>query len=180
MLKKNCACGHSVNAGTISQIKTVSIAASVAYTGKTLKPKVTVKDAAGKPIASTNYTVTYSKNKSVGKATAKVVFIGNYSGTKTLTFKIVPKTTKISSLKAGKKAFTVKYSKQTSGSGYEIQYSTSKSFKGAKTVKISKNKTVSKTVKKLKSKKTYYVRVRVTKGSSYKSSWSAVKKVKVK
>ncbi len=180
LLKKNCACGHSVNAGTISKIKTVSIAASVAYTGKTLNPKVTVKDAAGKPIASTNYTVTYSKNKSVGKATAKVVFKGNYSGTKTLTFKIVPKTTKISSLKAGKKSFTVKYSKQTSGSGYEIQYSTSKSFKGAKTVKITKNKTVSKTVKKLKSKKTYYVRVRVTKGSSYKSNWSAVKKVKVK
>ncbi len=180
VIRKACACGAYINSGKISKIKTVSIAASVAYTGKTLNPKVTVKDAAGKPIASTNYTVTYSKNKSVGKATAKVVFKNNYSGTKTLTFKIVPKKTSISSLKAGKKAFTVKYSKQTSGTGYEIQYSTSKSFKGAKTVKISKNKTVSKTVKKLKSKKTYYVRVRVTKGSSYKSSWSAVKKVKVK
>ena len=181
IIRKACACGAYINSGKISKIKTVSIAASVAYTGKTLKPKVTVKDAAGKTLKEKfDYTVTYSKNKSVGKATAKVVFQGNYSGTKTLTFKIVPKTTKISSLKAGKKAFTVKYSKQTSGTGYEIQYGTSKSFKGAKTVKISKNKTVSKTVKKLKSKKTYYVRVRVTKGSSYKSSWSAVKKVKVK
>ena len=180
-LSKKCVCGAVANAGKISKIKTVSIAASVAYTGKNLKPKVTVKDAANKAlIENTDYTVTYSKNKNVGKATAVVIFKGKYSGTKTLTFKIVPKTTKISSLKAGKKAFTVKYSKQTSGTGYEIQYGTSKSFKGAKTVKISKNKTVSKTVKKLKSKKTYYVRVRVTKGSSYKSSWSAVKKVKVK
>ena len=179
-LSKKCVCGAVANAGKISKIKTVSIAASVAYTGKTLKPKVTVKDAAGKTLKEkTDYTVTYSKKKSVGKATVKVTFNGNYSGTKPLTFKIVPKKTSIS-LKPGKKSFTVKYKKQTSGSGYEIQYSTSSKFKSAKTVKISNSKTVSKTVKKLKSKKTYYVRVRVTKGSSYKSSWSAVKKVKVK
>ena len=181
IIRKACACGAYINSGKISKIKTVKLSyTSKSYTGKSLKPTVTVKDAAGKTLKEkTDYTVTYSKNKSVGKATAKVVFINNYSGTKTLTFKIVPKKTSISSLKAGKKSLTVKFKKQTSGSGYEIQYSTSKSFKGAKTVKISKNKTVSKTIKKLKSKKTYYVRVRVVKGS-YKSSWSSDKKVKVK
>ena len=182
-ISKKCTagCNGVVKVGTISRIKTVSVASSVAYTGKPLEPKVTVKDAAGKTLKEkTDYNLTYSKNKSVGKATVKVTFKGNYSGSKTLTFKIVPKKTSISSLKAGKKSLTVKFKKQTSGSGYEIQYSTSKSFKGAKTVKISKNKTVSKTIKKLKSKKTYYVRVRVTKGSSYKSSWSSAKKVKVK
>ena len=180
---KKCVNGCN-KSGVVSKIRQITSFkleyTSTAYTGKTKEPKVTVKDAAGKTIASTNYTVTYSKNKSVGKATAKVVFKNNYSGTKPLTFKIVPKKTSISSLKASKKSFTVKYKKQTSGTGYEIQYSTSSKFKSAKTVKISKNKTVSKTVKKLKSKKTYYVRVRVTKGSSYKSSWSSVKKVKVK
>ena len=175
-------CNKSGVVSTFSKIKSVKLEyTSTAYTGKAKPPKVTVKDAAGKTLKEKiDYTVTYSKNKSVGKATVKVTFKGNYSGSKTLTFKIVPKKTSISSLKAGKKSFTVKYKKQTSGTGYEFQYGTSKSFKGAKTVKITKNKTVSKTVKKLKSKKTYYVRVRVTKGSSYKSSWSAVKKVKVK
>ena len=179
-ISKKCACGTVVKVATIYRAKTISVASSVTYTGKPLEPKVTVKDAAGKTLKEkTDYNLTYSKNKSVGKATVKVTFKGNYSGSKTLTFKIVPKKTSISSLKAGKKSLTVKFKKQTSGSGYEIQYSTSKSFKGAKTVKISKNKTVSKTIKKLKSKKTYYVRVRVVKGS-YKSNWSSVKKVKVK
>ena len=74
-----------------------------------------------------------------------VTIKGNYSGTKKLTFKIIPNKTSISSLTAGK-TFTVKYKKQTFGTGYEIQYSTSKKFKSAKTVKITKNKTVSKTV----------------------------------
>ncbi len=182
IIRKACVCGAYINSGKISKIKTVKLSyTSKSYTGKSLKPTVTtVKDAAGRTITASNYTVKYSNNKKVGKATVTVAFKGNYSGTKKLTFKIVPKKTSISSLKAGKKSFTVKYKKQTSGSGYEIQYSTSKKFKSAKTVKISKNKTVSKTVKKLKSKKTYYVRVRVTKGSSYKSSWSSVKKVKVK
>ena len=180
-ISKKCACGTVVKVATIYRAKTISVASSVTYTGKPLEPKVTVKDAAGKTLKEkTDYNLTYSKNKSVGKATVKVTFKGNYSGSKTLTFKIVPKKTSISSLKAGKKSFTVKYKKQTSGTGYEIQYSTSSKFKSAKTVKISKNKTVSKTVKKLKSKKTYYVRVRVTKGSSYKSNWSSAKKVKVK
>lgn len=169
-----------VKVATIYRIKTVALEkTSVTYTGKTIKPKVVVKDSNGNTISSDYYTVKYSNNQKVGKATAKITFKGNYKGEKTLTFKINPKATKISSLKSGKKAFTVKYKKQTSGSGYEIQYSTSKSFKGAKTVKIAKNKTVSKTVKSLKSKKTYYVRVRTVKGS-YKSSWSAAKKVKTK
>ena len=102
---------------------------------------------------------------------------------KTLTFTINPKATKVTSLKAGTKAFTVKYSKQTSGAGYEIQYSTSKKFKSAKVVKISKNKTVSKTIKKLKAKTTYYVRVRTIKKvgkTTYKSAWSSAKKIKTK
>ena len=180
-ISKKCACGDVAYVSTIAKITSIKLSKTTyTYTGKSLKPSVTVKDSKGnKLVKDTDYTVKYSNNKKVGKATVKVTFKGKYSGTKTLTFKINPKATKISSLKAGKKAFTVKYSKQTSGSGYEIQYSTSSKFKSAKTVKITKNKTVSKTVKKLKAKKTYYVRVRVVKGS-YKSAWSASKKVKTK
>ena len=180
-ISKKCACGDVAYVSTIAKITSIKLSKTTyTYTGKSLKPSVTVKDSKGnKLVKDTDYTVKYSNNKKVGKATVKVTFKGKYSGTKTLTFKINPKATKISSLKAGKKAFTVKYSKQTSGSGYEIQYSTSSKFKSAKTVKITKNKTVSKTVKKLKAKKTYYVRVRVVKGS-YKSAWSKVSKVKTK
>ena len=71
--------------------------------------------------------------------------------------------------------------------GYEIQYSTSSKFKEAKTVAVTKNKTISKTITKLTSKKKYYVRIRTYKsvkvsGKTTKiySDWSKVKSVKIK
>lgn len=94
----------------------------------------------------------------------------------------VSKTT-ISSLKAGKKKLTLKW-KRCSGSGYEIQYTTKKSFSSnVKSKMITNSSTTKKTIKNLKSKKTYYVRVRTIRnvnGDTYVSQWSKVKKVKVK
>ncbi|MFR8616964.1 MAG: fibronectin type III domain-containing protein [Anaerostipes hadrus] len=55
--------------------------------------------------------------------------------------------------------------------------------KESKTKTISKNKTTSYTIKKLKKKKTYYVRIRTYKkvsGKTYYSEWSSMKKVKIK
>ena len=184
IISKKCTkkgCTYVKTVSTIYKIKTIKLSkTSYTYTGKAITPSVSVKDSKGKTISSKYYTVKYaSGRKNVGKYKVTVTFKGNYSGTKTLYFTINPKATKISSLKAAKKAFTVKYSKQTSGSGYEIQYSTSSKFKSAKTVKVTSNKTVSKTIKKLSAKKTYYVCVRVVKGS-YKSAWSKVSKVKTK
>ena len=83
---------------------------------------------------------------------------------------------------AGKKSFTVTWDKGT-GSGYEIQYSLKKDMKSAKTKNVSKAKTTKLTVKKLKAKKTYYVRIRsyIKSGSKkYYSDWSKVVKVKTK
>ena len=69
--------------------------------------------------------------------------------------------------------------------GYQVQYSTDKKFKkGVKSVNIKGKKNTSKTIKKLKSKKTYYVRVRayIDQGDGEKAytKWSKVKSVKVK
>lgn len=71
--------------------------------------------------------------------------------------------------------------------GYQIQYSTNKSFKGAKTVTLKKYKLTSKTITGLKSGKRYYVRVRTYKrvkvNGKYKviySNWSKVRSVKTK
>ena len=62
------------------------------------------------------------------------------------------------------------------------RFSTSSKFKGAKTATITKNKTVSKAISKLKAKKKYYVRIRTYKtvkvnGKSVKlySAWSKAK-----
>ncbi len=96
------------------------------------------------------------------------------------------KNAKLSKPKAGKKSFTITWKKQTAKgiAGYELQYSTDKNFKkDVKKVTINKTKTTSKTIKKLKSKKTYYVRIRtfkkVNKAKVY-SKWSGKKSVKVK
>ena len=69
--------------------------------------------------------------------------------------------------------------------GYEIQYSTDKNFKedATKTVSINKVKTTSKTIKRLKPKTNYYVRIRTftkKKGEKVYSKWSKTKNVKVK
>ena len=86
-----------------------------------------------------------------------------------------------------KNQITLKWKKDTKATGYQIQYSTSKKFtkKGAKIKTVAKNKTASGTVKKLKSGKTYYVRVRAYKTvkvngkkSELCGSWSKVKQVK--
>ena len=78
---------------------------------------------------------------------------------------------------------SVTWNRNSKGSGYQIQYSTSSSYKSSKTAAVAKNSTVTKTVGSLSSGKVYYFRVRSYKtvsGVRYYSAWSATKKVKVK
>ena len=97
---------------------------------------------------------------------------------------VKPKKTSIKKLSKGKKKFTVTWSKISGVKGYQIQYSTDKKFKkNNKSVTVTKQKTTKATVKNLKSKKKYYVRVRTYKtvnGKKVYSSWSKVKSVKTK
>lgn len=83
--------------------------------------------------------------------------------------------------KKGKK-LKVKFKKVTGAKGYEIACSTSLNFtkKKTKTVKV---KTGAKTIKKLKKKKTYYVKVRAYKMNGTKKvygAWSYIRKVTIK
>ncbi|MDO5135040.1 MAG: fibronectin type III domain-containing protein, partial [Eubacteriales bacterium] len=86
--------------------------------------------------------------------------------------------------KAGKRKITLKWKKQAGVSGYQIQYSTSKKFtkKTTKTVNV-KASAKKYTLKKLASKKRYYVRIRAYKTINrvkYYSPKFRTKKVKVK
>ena len=184
IVKKCSTCGKSTTT-TIAKIKSVTLSYTTCkYTGSSRKPTVTVKDSNGNKISKTYYTVTYSNNKNVGKATVKIKFKTRYSGTVTKTFKIKPKATSVKKLTAKSKGFKVTWSKiSTQASGYQIQYSTSKSFSSKSTKTIKSCKTTSKTITGLKSKKKYYIRIRTYKtvsGVKYYSSWSAVKSVKTK
>lgn len=97
---------------------------------------------------------------------------------------VKPKKTSIKKLSKGKKKFTVTWAKVSGVKGYQIQYSSDKKFKkNNKSVTVTKQKTTKATVKKLESKKKYYVRVRTYKtvnGKKIYSSWSKVKSVKTK
>ena len=96
----------------------------------------------------------------------------------TVTFAASMPTTTITSVKSQSKAFTVKWKKKSSITGYQIQYSTNSKFKkGNKSIKIKSAKTVSKKITKLKVAKKYYVRIRTYKGKKY-SKWSKVKSIK--
>ena len=97
----------------------------------------------------------------------------------TVTFAASMPTTTITSIKAQNKAFTVKWKKKSSITGYQIQYSTNSKFKkNNKKIKIKNAKTVSKKITKLKASKKYYVRIRTYQGKKY-SKWSKVKSIKI-
>ena len=95
-----------------------------------------------------------------------------------------PKSTSIKKAKGSKKAVALEWKKVSGVKGYQVQVATDKKFKkNKKTVTIKKQKTTKTTVKKLKAKKKYYVRVRTYKivnGKKVYSSWSKVKSVKTK
>ncbi len=186
IVRKCSVCGAHNKATTIYYAKAVKLSAtSYTYNGKTKTPTVTVKGSNGKTISKSNYTVKYaSGRKNVGKYKVTITFKGNYSGTKTLYFKINPVKTSITKLTAAKKALTVSISKKTKQvTGYEIQYATNKKFSKAKKATIKSYKTTKTTLKKLSSKKTYYVRVRTYKTvgkTKYYSGWSTIKYKKTK
>ncbi len=125
--------------------------------------------------------------KFIGKVTITVTAseTGNFLKTeKKITITVNPSGTKLSKVKnvSGKKA-EVKWKKTTDVTGYQIQYATDKNFrKGAKIVTVKGKSKTSGTIKKLKKKKTYYVRVRTYKtvsGVKYYSAWSKAQKVKI-
>ena len=162
---------------------TVSSISTKAFTGKNITQSITVKYNGKTLKKGTDYTVSYSNNKSIGTATVKITGKGSYTGTITKTFKINPAKQEIQKLTAKSKAFFVDWAQKGSATGYEIQYATNSKFTSAKKVTITNNKTDTKTISKLSGKKKYYVRVRsytTVKGTKYYGAWSASKSVTTK
>lgn len=171
-------CGYVQTDKNIAKIDRIELAYSEAtYTGTTVKPAVTVYDSNGKKIPSSYYTVNYYNNINVGTATVKVDFKGNYSGTLTEDYMILPRGTSILSLNAIHGGFTVRWAMQNKQTtGYELQYATREDFKDVGILQTTKYTTLTKTVSSLKPGTKYYVRIRTYKGSSY-SAWSDTKTV---
>ena len=145
-------------------------------TYKTSDKKVAVVDKKGK--------VTI-KGTGIATITVKATASGYNAKTLKVTVKVSPSKASAPSLKTlrGRK-LKVSWKKDRRATGYQVQYCTSKAFKkGVKTVTISKNKTITKTIPKLARGKRYYVRVRAYKSVKVNKktqklygAWSSVKR----
>lgn len=157
------------------------------YTGKALKPKVTVKYK-NKKVNSKYYTVKYSSNKNPGLATITVTGKGSYKSKIPATkiyFDITPKKMSTPTVSAGKGSFTVKWKTHTGVTGYEVMIARNSKF----TSKVQKVTLESASYKKLDfSQMTrntkYYVKIRAYKVNSDETiltgKWSSTKTVKTK
>jgi hypothetical protein len=177
---------YTIQAKDVSKASDISVPkiSDKTYNGKAQKPAVTVVDNTRGAVLTegTDYTRTDASNTTPGTATVTLTFSGNYTGTKTLSYKIVPKKTSISRVSAGKKKATVSYKKVSGISGYQVKAGTNRAVtEGTKTNNTTKTKY---TMNSLKSKKRYYFKVRTyyttSAGKKAYSSWSGVKSVKVK
>lgn len=151
------------------------------YTGRWVKPNVTLKVGKVKLKKNRDYTLVYRNNLQIGKASVVIRGMGNFTGKKTITFKIVPQTPKIQKLKKNKKSFVITYSSGKMVHGYQMEVSTASSFAAKKTQKyiLNGNRFEACGLK----KGTYYIRVKAyysKKGKRYESGYTSKRKIKIK
>lgn len=158
------------------------------YTGKKITPSLTVKDGK-KSVSKKLYEVALvpgDDGKTVGTHTVLVSFKSPYTGIRTVDYKINPKKTSISSIKADSTTATVKIKTQkTETSGYEIAYSTGSDVNKATIVPVAGSTTASRTISGLKANTKYYFWIRTYKSVTgepkpYYSGWSSKKSAKTK
>lgn len=171
-LNENTQSSDSKDISTLS----VSSISNQTYSGKAKTPDVKIKDGSYTLKKGTDYTLSYKDNKKIGKATVTITGKGKYSGTKTVTFKIIPKKTTLTVKKIDEK-YTFSWGKVSGVDKYQIYYSTDgKNY--TKLANISGKKTSYSTAK-LDESKTYSFKIRSYKkvdGKTYYSKFSKVVK----
>lgn len=152
---------RKVAGGTYKQIYTVIGGSTTTIIDSKSAKTGTVYYYAVKPYASDGTTGSYISAGKVRLCTPKLTSVKNSSS----------------------KKMTVKWSKKSNVTGYQIQYSTSSTFSsGNKTVTVVGSSKKSKTISGLTRGKWYYVRIRTYKtinGTNYYSDWSTKKSVKI-
>ena len=150
------------------------------YTGKPIVQNMTILDDNLNPVAPSNYTVKYVNNIKPGIVQIRITGKGNYTAGTTRYFYITPPKMKKPALKSTKDQIIVTYQKAVGATGYQISYSLDK--KTYKHINAS-SKATKVTLKKLRSKKTYYVKVRAYKqvdGVRYYGPYSDIRSIKTK
>jgi len=156
----------------------ISTISDKAYTGKARKPDVTIKDGDYKLVYGTDYTLSFKNNQNIGIATITIKGKGNYTGTKTVNFKIIPAKTTVKATRSGER-INLRWGAVSGIDKYQIYYSTDggKTYKRAGSVAGTK----SSCALALPSGKTYTIIIRSYKtvnGKTYYSKWSDAVTVK--
>jgi hypothetical protein len=161
------------------QDATINAIADKAYTGKQIRPDVTVKEGGQTLEPGEDYILSYGPNKAIGKGTVTVKGQGDYDGEKQVVFKIVPQKTTLKKVTVGKKSLKVTWKKLSAAqkaTKYEIRYKVKGTAKWK--VKAVASKLNSLTIQKLKKGREYQLQIRSYKkvaGAKYYSAWSGVK-----
>ncbi len=150
------------------------------YTGKEIRPQVTVKSGSS-VLSPAYYTVTYMNNKNIGTATVRVEGRGNYRGFIKRDFIIIPKPSTVSAVSSAK-TITLSFTRSNSSSGYEVRYSKDKTFKTGVTTQLLPNTQTQLTISGLSTGDTWYVQYKpyvIINGCKY-GNYSSITTVKVK
>ena len=165
---------------SISESKvTFPVVANQVYTGSQIKPSVTLKYGTTVLKLNIDYTVTYGVNKEVGIGRVKITFKGNYTGTKILTFMIIPKEVTITKIaNPSTKTIRVYYTESTGATGYQIGYRA----KGSSTWTYVRTTAIARTISNLPITR-YEIKVRpyaTINSKNYYGAWSISKALNVK
>ncbi|MBQ4468318.1 MAG: leucine-rich repeat domain-containing protein [Firmicutes bacterium] len=179
--ERSCSnCGNS-ETRAISMLERISLSgakiASVkdqVYSGKSFTPKPSVTLDGKKLAEGKDYTIKYSNNKKVGKATATITGIEGFKGTAKAYFIIKPAKAVINKVVPAKKSvkITIKSQKTSGVQGYQIAYR-----KGTGKWKTLKTTKLTNTINNLTSNKKYSFKVRAYKTIDGKAVYGAYSKV---
>lgn len=145
---------------SISKATAESLTSEI-YTGKAITPSPVLTYNGQKLTPDTDYKVSYTDNKQIGKATITITGLGNYTGTKKLTFTIRPAAVKSFSATSTKQTVSFKWKQNKQATGYQIwRKSTynSETYEKIKTFKYNTKLTYNDT--KLEADHEYYYRIR--------------------
>ena len=158
---------------------TINSIGNMRYTGKKLKPSLTIKYLGKKLVLGKDYTLSYKKNVNPGTAIIRVTFKGDYTGTKEIKFIILPASNKITKVsKSGTGKLKVTFSASTGATGYQIAYKK----KGSSKWQYATTKSLYVNLKNLNKAK-YEIKVRpyiTINNKNYYGTWSPGKVVTVK
>ncbi|HJC31709.1 MAG TPA: S8 family serine peptidase [Candidatus Anaerobutyricum faecale] len=184
--------GNSLQAPVLKKVKNVSGGIRIAWKKVKKADKYIIyrkkgngsfkkiKTVSGKKKSWTDTSVTQGRKYTYAVKAVRNKKTSSRSSSKTAVWLRQPKKVKVRSKKGGR--LIVTWAKQSGVSGYQIRYSRTKNMKNAVTVTVSGKKARA-VLRGLKKKKVYYCRIRAVRtagGTRYASSWSVVKKIKIK